>query len=89
MFQNGNKPSAPAHVLALALVGGYLLYMAINMISNVQTGSSSMSMTTALILAAVMAAAGLGVLGYGVWLFRAAQKDQENNQDEHPENPND
>ena len=73
MFQK-NGPSAPAHVLALALVGGYLIYMAIRMISNVQTGSSSMSMTTALILAAVMGLAGAAVMGYGMYLGAAAAK---------------
>lgn len=82
MFHNSNQPQAPAHVLALALVGGYLIYMAVKMISNVQTGSSSMSMTTAGILAGIMGLAGAAVLGYGMYLGAKAA-----NQKKSDENP--
>ena len=81
MFNNGGRPAA--HVLALTFVGGYLVYMAGKMISNVHTGSSSMDMHTAAVLAAVMGLAGAAVIGYGIYLgYRAGKQKKQEDQSE-------
>ena len=77
MFQNGKTPSVSIHVLLLALIGGYFAYMAVKMIGNVRTGSSSMAMSTTVTLAVIMGIAGFGVMGYGMYLGYRARKDKE------------
>ena len=66
-----------SHATLIAVIGGYLIYMAYEMVQSTLTGKSSMSMTVTVITALIMALAGLGTIGYGVYLWRAASKQQE------------
>ena len=74
MNEQKNPPNLPTHCLLLALVAGYILWMAWKIPQNVRTGVSSMDMQTAWILGAVMALAGAAVLGYSLWLWLRGRK---------------
>lgn len=69
------------HATLLAVIGGYLVYMAYQMVRDTLSGASSMSLSLTLLLAGLMAVCGLAVIGYGVWMWRAnvkaARKEQE------------
>jgi len=65
------------HATLIAVIGGYLIYMAYEMVQNTLNGRSTMSMTTTVITAVIMALAGLGTIGYAVYLWRAGSKKQE------------
>ena len=62
------------HASLMAVVGGYLIYMAYQMVQNTLSGASSMPMSTTGILAGIMGLCGLGAIGYAVYLWRAAVK---------------
>ena len=76
MNDQKNSPNLPTHCLLLAVVAGYILWMAYKIPQNVRTGASSMPMETAWILAAVMALAGAAVLGYSAWLWLRDRKNK-------------
>lgn len=63
------KRANPTHAMLLVIVGGYLIYMAIQMLKNTQSGQSSMSMTTTAVLMLVMILAGAAVWVYAGYLF--------------------
>lgn len=58
------------HASLLAVIGGYLIYMAYQMVRDTLSGASSMSLTMTLILGGIMALCGLAVLIYGIWMWR-------------------
>lgn len=66
------------HATLLVVIGGYLVYMAYQMIRDTLGGISSMSLTTTIILAGLMALAGLAVVGYGAWMALKAIKAKKN-----------
>ena len=49
----------------MAIVGGYLIYMAFQMLRDTRSGVSSMSMPTTVLLMILMSLCGLAVLVYG------------------------
>ena len=55
------------HAALLAVIGGYLVYLAYQMVRDTLAGASAMSLTTTVVLAGLMALAGLAVLGYGAF----------------------
>ena len=72
--------NAGAHATMIAVIGGYLVYLAYQMVRDTLSGASTMSMTTTVILAGVMALCGLAVMAYGFRLWRkgeAAKKEKE------------
>lgn len=75
-----NQPlpkNASAHATMLLVIGGYLVYLAYQMVRDTMSGASSMSMTTTVILAGIMALCGLGVMGYGFLCWRAGVKEKQ------------
>ena len=64
----------PTHAAIMVCVGAYVIYMAYMMIKNTLSGASSMSMTTTVIIAGIMALCGLGVIAYGIIIWRAYVK---------------
>lgn len=70
-------------VTLLVVVGGYLIYMAYQMVRDTLSGVSSMGLTTTLILAGLMALAGIAVIGYGVclWSFSRKKKDEQKSEE--------
>lgn len=80
-----NQPlprGSSTHAALLAAIGGYLIYMAYQMVCNTLNGESTMSMTTTVILAAVMGLGGLGAVGYGVYLWWGGRKKGEDPADD-------
>ncbi|MBQ7800979.1 MAG: hypothetical protein IJ375_01500 [Oscillospiraceae bacterium] len=72
--------SGGTHATLVAVIGAYLVYMAYQMVRDTLSGASTMSMTTTVILAGLMALAGLGVMGYALWSWlrgRKAGKEEE------------
>lgn len=65
------------HATLLAVIGGYLIYMAYQMVRDTLSGASAMSLTTTIIFAGIMALCGLGVIGYAVYTWRANAKASE------------
>lgn len=76
--ENNNKPgrNETAHGSLLACGGGYTIYMAYRMIENTRTGLSSMSMTTTILLAALLGIGGGVVLLFGMNLLYQDYKRQ-------------
>ena len=64
------------HGVLLAIVGGYLIYMCVKMVQNTLSGVSTMSMTTTVILVAIMGLVGLAVVAYGGLIFYWSAKKQ-------------
>lgn len=62
------------HATLIAVIGGYLVYLAYQMVRDTLSGASSMSMTTTVILAGAMALCGLAVVAYGFRLWRKGEK---------------
>lgn len=58
----------------LVVVGGYLMYMAYQMVTDTLSGASAMSLTATVILAGIMGLGGLGTIVYGVLVWRAASR---------------
>jgi len=77
LFDQPLSQNNSTHATLLAVIGGYLIYMAYEMVQNTLTGKSTMSMTTTVIAALIMALAGLGTIAYGVYTWRAGSKQQE------------
>lgn len=73
------------HATMLAVVGGYLMYMAWQMVQNTLSGNSTMSMTTTVILAAIMALLGLGAISYGIFMWYRGVKADKKNAGQSPE----
>ena len=63
-----------AQILIRGLIGAYLIYMAWHMVQNTLQGLSTMSMPITLVLAGVMALAGLGLV---VWALVLAWKSRQ------------
>lgn len=57
----------PTHATIMAVVGGYILYMAYRMLKNSAMGSTEMSMNTTYLMAGLLALGGLAVIGYGIY----------------------
>lgn len=62
------------HATLLAVIGGYLIYMAYQMVRDTLSGASTMSLSLTLVLAGIMAVCGLAVIGYSIWMWRAHGK---------------
>lgn len=62
-----------AHATMIAVIGGYLVYLAYQMVRDTLSGASSMSMTTTVILAGVMALCGLAVIACGFRMWRKGE----------------
>lgn len=71
-----------AHATMIAVIGGYLIYLAYQMVRDTLSGASSMSMTTTVILAGIMALCGLGVIAYGIWVWRRGVKASQQTKEE-------
>ena len=69
-------------VSLLAVVGGYLIYMAWQMVRDTISGASEMSMTTTLILAGLMALGGLGTIAYAIRVWRSGNQGTEEDGEE-------
>ena len=67
IFNTQLNMSPSPHATLLVVIGGYLVYLAYQMVRDTMSGVSAMSMTTTAILAGLMALAGLAVFGYGAW----------------------
>lgn len=70
------------HVTLLAVIGGYLIYLAYEMVRDTLSGASSMPLTMTLVLAGIMAVCGLAVIGYGIRMWRANAKAAREEQEE-------
>ncbi len=70
------------HVAMLVIVAAYILYMAYRMLKNTLSGNSNMSMTTTIILIAVMALVGCGVLAYAGYVYYMVRKKSELTEEE-------
>ena len=61
----------------LILIGGYIGYLGIQMITDTESGASAMPMKTSVIYCVVMCAVGLGVAIYGLRTLLQGRKEQE------------
>lgn len=68
------------HSALLALVGGYMLYIAYELISRMRSGSDEMSPAAAILFGALFAAAGVAVILYAwkVWKNGKTREKQSN-----------
>jgi len=62
------------HSTLLALVGGYLLYMAYQILGNYRSGAGEMPDYLYIIVIALMSLAGLGVIYYAWVVYRNARR---------------
>lgn len=74
------------HSILLALVGGYMLYIAWELISRMRSGSDEMAPAAAMTFGILFAAAGIAVIFYAwkVWKDgKTREKQSENPNDDH------
>jgi len=69
------------HAMLLALVGGYMLFIAWHLVENVQSGSRDMPLWAAIAAIAVFALAGVGVLVYAFLIWRKAEQEKKNGEE--------
>ena len=69
----------------VALVGGYLVYLGIQMLVDTKSGVSSMSMGLTILFMTLMIIAGITVFAYGAWLFWTGWKKEKNAMKENEE----
>ena len=72
------------HSMLLLLVGGYLLYIAYHLFENLQSGSQDMSRTAFILLIALFALVGCGVLAYAYVIWRNGKKKKDGGNTDHP-----
>ena len=77
-MKNNNKLNG-THGVLLLIVGGYIGWMGLKMPETTKAGLSSMSMETTVVLTVIMVLMGLAVIGYGMYIFIAAWKIQQQN----------
>lgn len=65
------------HALLLALVGGYVLYIAYQLLDGLLSGKGDMPQAAAIAAIAVFALGGAGVLLYALKVWRDAGKKEE------------
>ena len=65
------------HAMLLTLVGGYLLFIAWNLLDRLNGGSEDMPGWAFILFIAVFALAGLGVLVYAYLVWKKAEKKRE------------
>ena len=71
------KKNARTHATLLALVGGYVLYIAWHLLDNLRSGAEDISPKAAIAAIAFFAVAGIAVLVYAWRVWRHAPKDGE------------
>lgn len=57
----------PTHATIMAVVGGYIIYMAYRMLKNSAMGNTQMSLNTTYLMAGLLALGGIAVIGYGIY----------------------
>lgn len=75
------KDNYQAHATMLALVGGYMFYIAWQIYGSMKSGASSMAPGIAIALAVVFVLAGFGVLYYAWSVFRSGKNSNDGNED--------
>ena len=66
------------HALLLGLVGGYILYIAYQLLEGLLSGANDMPPAAAIAAIAVFALGGAGVLLYALKVWKDAKKAQDN-----------
>lgn len=70
------------HAMLLALVGGYILYIAYHLLENLLSGVNDMPQGAAIAAIAVFAAGGIAVLLYAWKCWKDAKAEEKNAQNE-------
>ena len=73
---NGKKYNPGVHATLLALVGGYLLFIAWHLFDSMRTGAAEMSDALYILLTVFFTLAGAGVLFYAYITWRKADKEK-------------
>lgn len=76
------KKNRQTHALLLALVGGYVLYIAYHLFENLQQGASDMAPAAAIAAIAIFGISGVGVLLYALRVYRTPDKEQNDGDDD-------
>lgn len=79
------KINPSTHATLLAVVGGYLIYIAYQLMTGMDESAGAMSLPVAIFFTVFFAVAGLAVIVYAVRLWKQAQKEKETLPDENAE----
>lgn len=71
------KKNAQTHATLLALVGGYVLYIAWHLLDNLRSGTADIAPAAAIAAIVFFTVAGIAVLVYAWRVWRHAPKDGE------------
>lgn len=71
------KINPSTHATLLAVVGGYLIYIAYQLLTGTDEGAGAMSLPVMIFFIVFFAVAGLAVILYAVRLWKQAQKETE------------
>ena len=71
------KRNEGTHATLVALVGGYVLYIAWQLLDNLRSGTADISPKAAIAAIVFFTVAGIAVLVYALWIWRHAPKDGE------------
>lgn len=70
------------HAALLALVGGYILYIAYQLFSNMNSETETMPIAVSIAFIVVFCLAGIGVLAYALKTYLKKEKDDDGNNDD-------
>ena len=76
------KKNAQTHALLLALVGGYVLYIAYHLFENLQAGAGDMPLPAAITAIALFGLGGIAVLLYALHIYRQSREDDQRHDDD-------
>ena len=77
------------HAMLLTLVGGYMLFIAWNLLDKLRAGSGDMPRWAFILFIAVFGLAGLAVLVYAYLVWKKAEKKEDENEDQESDGRND
>lgn len=77
------------HAMLLTLVGGYVLFIAWNLLDRLRAGAEDMPRWTSILFIAVFGLAGLAVLAYAYIVWKKAEKKEDDGEDQERTGAND
>ena len=84
-IMNRQKYNPSVHAMLLALVGGYILFIAWHLFDSMRSGAGEMSDALYILLTVFFALAGCGVLFYAFVTWRRADKAKKMEENNNPE----
>lgn len=75
--RNPMPPGNGTRSMLLGLVGGYMLYLAYQVLRDTMNGTSSMSVAATVLSVTFLSVSGIGIMAYALHLWKRQKKEQQ------------